>query len=74
MTAEPAPPVDVGAISELRGVAQVVRDVPVPANLAFGIQSVDRLETAAGRMAVEFLDDSVVRLTENSRLVVDEYV
>ena len=74
MTAEPTPPVDVGEISELRGVAQVVRDVPVPANLAFGIQSLDRLETAAGRMAVEFLDDSVVRLTENSRLVVDEYV
>ena len=32
------------------------------------------MRTGNGRMAIQFLDDSVIKLTERSRIVVDEYI
>jgi len=66
--------VDIGDISELNGVAQIVRDQPLNAKLNFGIQSNDEAITTNGRMAITFLDDSTVRLTEHSELLIDEYI
>lgn len=66
--------VDIGDISELTGNAQVVRDKTYDANLKFAIQQNDKAVTSNGRMAITFLDDSTVRLTEHSRLIVDEYI
>ena len=65
---------DIGAISELQGNAQVVRDKPLKADLDLGIQSNDNVETTAGRLAITFEDDSRVKLTEHSKLVIDEYI
>ena len=66
--------VDVGNISELTGEASVVRDKPYSAELAFNIQQNDEAVTTDGRMAIRFLDDSQVKLTEHSQLTIDEYI
>ena len=66
--------VSIGDISELTGNAQVVRDKPYDADLKFAIQQNDQAVTSNGRMAITFLDDSTVRLTEHSKLIVDEYI
>ena len=66
--------VDIGDISELNGSAQIVRDKPYNANLKFAIQSNDEAITTNGRMAITFLDDSKVSLTEHSQLTIDEYI
>jgi len=66
--------VSIGGISELNGSAQIVRDEPLDAELKFSIQSNDEAITTNGRMAIKFLDDSIVRLTEHSQLLIDEYI
>jgi hypothetical protein len=66
--------VNIGDVSELNGSAQIVRDKPYDANLEFVIQSNDEAVTSNGRMAITFLDDSTVRLTEHSKLIIDEYI
>ena len=66
--------VDIGDISELNGVARILRDEPLQAELDLGIQSNDEAITTNGRMAITFLDDSTVRLTEHSELLIDEYI
>lgn len=73
-TAEQQPVVDVGNISELTGSAQVVRDKPYQATESFDIQQNDEAITSNGRMAITFLDDSKVKLTEHSQLTIDEYI
>ena len=65
---------DIGDISELNGTAQILRDKPYDANLKFAIQSNDEAITKDGRMAITFLDDSIVKLTEHSQLLIDEYI
>ena len=66
--------VDIGDISELNGNAEIVRDKPYPAMLDFAIQSNDQAVTQNGRLAIKFLDESIVRLTEHSQLLIDEYI
>ena len=66
--------VNIGDISELNGNAQILRDKPYTANLEFDIQSNDEAITTNGRMAITFLDDSTVKLTEHSQLLIDEYI
>ena len=73
-TAEQALRVDVGSISELNGVARIVRDEPQTAELKADVKSYDTLETSNGRMAVTFLDDTLIRLTEHSQVLIDEFV
>ena len=65
---------DIGGISELNGFAQIVRDEPLEAKLKLGIKSNDEAITTNGRMAITFLDDSTVKLTEHSELLIDEYI
>ena len=70
-----AQPVDsIGGVSELNGQAQVLRDQPYMAEVDFAIQSNDEAITTNGRMAITFLDDSTVKLTEHSQLLIDEYI
>jgi len=67
----------VGAISELNGIGEILRqgtDDSLVAELQLGIASMDNIRTGNGRLSVRFLDDSVVSLTERSSIVVDEYV
>jgi hypothetical protein len=64
----------IGDITELRGYGQILRDEPFPAVLDFNINSYDDVRTRAGRIAITFLDESTVKLTEHSKLVIDEYI
>ena len=74
MVAHPLHAEPIGDITELRGYGQIVRDAPYPAVLDFDINSYDDVQTRKGRIAITFLDDSIVRLTEHSKLVIDEYI
>ena len=56
----------IGDISELKGFGQIVRDQTYPAVLDFAIESYDNVQTRAGRVAITFLDNTQVRLTEHS--------
>jgi hypothetical protein len=72
-----APPLHadaIGDITELKGYGRVVRDETFAAELDFDINSLDNVETSAGRIAITFLDESTVKLTEHSNLLIDEYV
>ncbi len=64
----------IGDITNLRGYGQVLRDLPYEAVLNFDINSYDDVQTRKGRIEITFLDESTVRLTEHSNLVIDEYI
>tara|TARA_R100000406_G_scaffold88996_1_gene74735 strand:- start:869 stop:1963 length:1095 start_codon:yes stop_codon:yes gene_type:complete len=64
----------IGDITELKGNGRIVRDEPFAAVLDFDINSYDNVQTANGRIGITFLDDSQVRLTEHSKLIIDEYI
>ena len=75
MTKVQASVVNVGDVSEVYGNAQINRGKEnSKADLDFAIQSNDKAVTSNGRMAITFLDDSTVKLTEHSQLTIDEYV
>tara|TARA_R110000787_G_scaffold1203_7_gene4326 strand:- start:344 stop:1429 length:1086 start_codon:yes stop_codon:yes gene_type:complete len=67
----------VGEITELRGIGEVVRQDTtdsLEAQLELGISSYDDVRTGNGRLAISFLDDSILRLTEHSKIVIDDFV
>ena len=66
--------VDIGSITELKGHTRVVRDKPYESVIDFSLNSMDKLETANGRMGVTFRDDTTIRLTEHSLVTVDTYI
>ena len=65
---------DIGEITELKGNGAVLRDEPLPAFLEQDIKQMDDVRTANGRIGITFIDDSKVRLTEHSKLVIDEVI
>jgi len=68
---------DIGSISELRGNGEVLRSTNgdrLLAELSLGILSNDDVRTGNGRMALTFVDDSILKLTEHSKIIVDEYI
>jgi hypothetical protein len=65
---------DIGSITELRGVGQVVRDKPYDTSLDFDIEQMDDVRTANGRIGITFIDNSIVRLTEHSKLIIDKVI
>ena len=71
---------DIGGVSEVSGYAQIKRtgltsaSLNYDANLDFLVKTNDEAITTNGRMAITFLDDSVVKLTEHSQLTVDKYI
>lgn len=68
---------DVGSITQLRGNGEIVRQNTADklvAELQLGISSYDDVRTGNGRLAISFLDDSVLRLTEHSKIVIDDFV
>ena len=66
--------VDIGSITELKGNTRVVRDKPYESVIDFSLNAMDRLETSNGRMGVMFRDDTTIRLTEHSNVVIDKFV
>ena len=68
---------EIGKISELRGNGEVLlADQPdsLSAETNLGILSYDDVRTGNGRIGIEFLDSSIIRLTEHSKIVIDEYI
>ena len=66
--------VSIGNITELQGQGRIVREKPYDAALSFDIESFDNVETSNGRLGITFLNNSQVRLTEHSKLVIDEFI
>ena len=66
--------VSIGNITELKGQGRIVREKPYDAALSFEIESFDNVETSNGRLGITFLNNSQVRLTEHSKLVIDEFI
>jgi len=68
---------EIGEISELQGNGEINRlnsEDSLTAKIASDIFSFDDVRTGNGRLAIEFLDESVVKLTEHSKLVIDEFI
>ena len=64
----------IGNITELKGNARVVRDTTEEAALEAPIRSYDSVETSNGRMSITFLDDTLIKLTEHSKVLIDEFI
>jgi hypothetical protein len=72
---QPAVSKDVGLIDRAVGWRQVVRDTnELEPEKGFDIISKDDLRTGEGRMQVKFVDDSKLRMTEHTRIVIDNVV
>ena len=68
---------EIGEISELRGNGEILRQSEgdkLLAELALDIFSYDDIRTGNGRIAVKFVDESIIRLTEHSKIIIDEYI
>ena len=68
---------DIGSISEFRGNGEILRENQsdkLLAELALDIFSNDDIRTGNGRIAIQFIDDSVIRLTEHSKVIIDKFV
>ena len=73
----PAFTTEIGEISELRGNGEITRvnsTNSFTAEIDSDIFSFDDVRTGNGRLAIEFLDSSIVKLTEHSKLIIDEYI
>ena len=71
---------DVGAVDRAVGWRQVIREtereikVELEPDKGFDVISNDDLRTGDGRMQVRFVDDSKLRMTEHTRIVIDNVV
>ena len=68
---------EIGEISELRGNGEILRQSggdKLLAELALDILSYDSVFTGNGRIAIQFVDASIIKLTEHSKIVIDEYI
>jgi len=68
---------DIGSISEFRGNGEILRENQsdkLLAELALDIFSNDDIRTGNGRIAIQFIDDSVIRLTEHSKVIIDKFI
>ena len=66
--------VDIGTVEQVSGYARIERDKNYDVVADFGIQSYDKAQTEAGRMGIRFVDDTTIRITEHSMVVIDEFV
>lgn len=65
----------IGKVTEDTGSAIVERaKKPLDAQLNLGIESMDTVNTAKGIVGITFQDDTKVRITEHSKLVIDDFV
>ena len=65
---------DIGGIEEHKGSGGITRSgETIITELGLGVQQLDHVETANGRLLMKFLDDSVVRLTEHTEVTLTKY-
>ena len=68
---------EIGGISELRGNGEITRvdsSETFTAELDSDIHSFDDVRTGNGRLAIQFVDDSILKLTEHSKVVIDKFI
>ena len=72
--AQPQAALDVGSVEEVSGFAQIERDESFAVTQDFVVQSYDKAQTEAGRMGIRFVDDTTIKITETSMVIIDEFV
>ena len=72
--AQPQAALDVGSVEEVSGFAQIERDESFAVTQDFVVQSYDKAQTEAGRMGIRFVDDTTIKITENSMVIIDEFI
>jgi hypothetical protein len=71
----PAALANIGKVTQNRGVSEVVKNSSrVPTRPQLPIAKLDRVQTGNGRVEITFIDDSTVKVTEHSKLVIDDFV
>ena len=67
---------NVGEIGQIKGSGVLERegDIVIDGEAGIGVLSMDEAVTANGTMRIDFVDETRVELTEQSRLVIDEFV
>lgn len=75
ISATPAALANIGSVTQTRGTSEVVKKTTkVPTRPQLPIAKMDRIQTGNGRVEVKFIDDSTVKVTEHSKLVIDDFV
>ena len=66
---------DIGDITEHNGSSGIVRDTgeTLAGGIGEDIFFKDSIETAQGRMNIKFIDETNLKLTEHTEVVIDEY-
>ena len=66
----------IGSITEFKGAGQIKRSTQtIGANKGTGIEKMDTVSTnSSGRFGITFIDQTKVSITENSKLVIDDFV
>ena len=65
---------NVGDITEHTGSGGITRQGDsFQTTLGLGVEMLDHVETANGRIKMTFLDDTILRLTEHTEIIIDEY-
>ena len=66
----------IGEFIQLTGPAQVDKKAGSSVDVSLGskVESLDTIRTARARANIKFKDETQVAITENSKLVIDEYV
>jgi hypothetical protein len=71
----PAALANIGKVTQNKGVSEVVKKTTkVPIRPQLPIAKLDRVQTGNGRVEITFIDDSTVKVTEHSKLVIDDFV
>jgi len=75
ISAMPAAHANIGKVTQNRGISEVVKNSSrVPTRPQLPIAKMDRVQTGNGRVEITFIDDSTVKVTEHSKLVIDDFV
>jgi hypothetical protein len=66
----------IGDVRQQQGDSVIERKTgdKITSTTGLGIESLDTVRTAQGRTSIQFVDDTRVDVTENSKLVIDEFV
>ena len=65
----------IGSVTEQKGIASITRNkASVEVKKSTSIDSMDLVQTGNGVVGIKFEDDTQVKVTENSKLVIDDFV
>ena len=65
----------IGSVTEQKGIASITRNKSsVEVKKSTSVDSMDLVQTGNGVVGIKFEDDTQVRVTENSKLVIDDFV